>query len=186
MSRRKLNLKPAKDASGEMLIAQGEVLPEIDEASIGSQMTTAWLRESLAKPDAVAAGASFSRTQLLQDVRLFDLGTDAATSISASNSIEKMLAHQMVVAHDLAMKVSYLTMSPDIGPLNIPKLSNAAVRLMEAFQGGVLALHKIKTGGRQTVVVQHVDVGSGGKAVIAGSVNSSSAARRGGGSRESE
>ena len=42
---------------------------------------------------------------------------------------------------------------------------------MQAFQSGVLALHKIRTGGKQVVVVQHVDVSNGGQAVVAGSMN---------------
>lgn len=182
----KLNLKPAKDKAGKVLVAQGEVVPEVDPSSPRTQRKSEWLRETLGNPDAAAIGASFSRTELLNGVRLFDLGTDAATSISADNSLEKMLAHQMAAAHDLAMKLCYFAMDADLGPLNIPKLTNAAVRLMEAYQGALLVLHKIKTGGRQTVVVQHVDVGSGGQAVIAGSVNSSPAARRGGGSRDNE
>ena len=177
----KLNLKPAKDKSGKVRVAQGEVVPEVDPSTLRTEMRTEWLRETLGNPDAVAVAASFNRTELLNGVSLFDLGTDAATSISAENSIEKMLAHQMAAAHDLAMKLCNFAMDADLGPLNIPKLTNAAVRLMEAYQGGLLALHKIKTGGRQTVVVQHVDVGSGGQAVIAGSVNSSSKVRPGGG-----
>lgn len=186
MTRPKLNLKPAKDESGNVLVAQGEVVPEIDSTSVRSQMTTNWLRESLAKSDAVAIGASFDRTELLNHVHLFDLGTDAATSISAENSIEKMLAHQLAAAHDLAMRLCSLAMMADIGPLNIPKLTNAAVRLMEAYQGGVLALHKIKNGGRQTVVVQHVDVSAGGQAVINGALTSASKSRQGEGLRDDE
>ena len=37
---------------------------------------------------------------------------------------------------------------------------------MSVFQQGMLTLQKIKTGGNQTVTVQHVNVGAGGQAVI--------------------
>ena len=38
------------------------------------------------------------------------------------------------------------------------------------YQEGLLTLQKLRTGGKQTVVVQHVQVSEGGQAVIAGSV----------------
>ena len=41
---------------------------------------------------------------------------------------------------------------------------------MQVYQEGLLALHKMRTGGKQVVVVQHVQVSDGGQAVIAGSV----------------
>ena len=52
------------------------------------------------------------------------------------------------------------------------RLSNAAARMMRIFQEGLLTLQKIRTGGKQTVVVQHVQVSEGGQAVIAGSMAS--------------
>jgi hypothetical protein len=39
--------------------------------------------------------------------------------------------------------------------------------MMDAFQGGMLALAKIRSGGQQVVVVQHVAVGDGGRAMVA-------------------
>jgi len=38
-------------------------------------------------------------------------------------------------------------------------------------QQGALALHKLKTGGTQTVIVQHVHVGQGGQAIVGNVVN---------------
>jgi hypothetical protein len=52
------------------------------------------------------------------------------------------------------------------------RLSNAAARMMHVYQEAFLALQKIRTGGKQTVVVQHVQVSEGGQAVITGSVKS--------------
>ena len=40
--------------------------------------------------------------------------------------------------------------------------------MMDAFQKGTLALHKLRNGGTQTVTVQHVNVNSGGQAVVTG------------------
>jgi len=43
--------------------------------------------------------------------------------------------------------------------------------MMDAYQKGVLALHKLRTGGKQIVMVQHVNVGDGGRAVVTGGIN---------------
>ena len=43
--------------------------------------------------------------------------------------------------------------------------------MMDAFQKGALALHKLRTGGTQVVTVQHVNVGDGGQAVVTGGIN---------------
>jgi hypothetical protein len=43
---------------------------------------------------------------------------------------------------------------------------------MQMCQEGLLTLQKIRTGGKQIVVVQHVQVSDGGQAVITGSVKS--------------
>src|SRR5262249_15419156 len=50
------------------------------------------------------------------------------------------------------------------------RLVNASARLMSVFQAGLLTLGKRRTGGKQTVVVQHqhVYVNDGGQAVVAG------------------
>jgi hypothetical protein len=49
---------------------------------------------------------------------------------------------------------------------------------MQFFQEGLLALQKLKTGGRQTMIVQHVQVSDGGSALVAASVNGGSPSRK--------
>jgi hypothetical protein len=43
-------------------------------------------------------------------------------------------------------------------------------KFLETFHSDALALLKLKTGGRQNVVVQHVTVTHGGQAVVAGTL----------------
>ena len=50
------------------------------------------------------------------------------------------------------------------------RMLNASGRMMDAYQHGLLTLAKIRSGGQQTVVVQHVNVGDGGQAMVAGEV----------------
>ena len=60
--------------------------------------------------------------------------------------------------------------APNLPPVERARLANAAARLFEAFQTDCLTLQKLKTGGRQHVVVQHqqVNVGQGGQVNVAG------------------
>jgi hypothetical protein len=46
------------------------------------------------------------------------------------------------------------------------RLTNAAARLVSVFQDAMLTLQRVRTSGNQTVTVQHVNVASGGQAVV--------------------
>jgi hypothetical protein len=51
------------------------------------------------------------------------------------------------------------------------RLANAGARMMQVFHEGLLTLQKLKNGGRQTMIVQHVQVSDGGNALVAATVN---------------
>jgi hypothetical protein len=51
---------------------------------------------------------------------------------------------------------------------------------MLAFQQGLVTLDRLRAGGKQTILVQHVQVNEGGQAVVAGKVP----APKGGGRQE--
>jgi hypothetical protein len=55
-------------------------------------------------------------------------------------------------------------------PVEAARLANASARLMEAFREGFLALNRVRTGGRQLLTVQHINVTEGGQAVVAGNI----------------
>jgi len=92
-----------------------------------------------------------------------------------------MLAHQMAAAHTMAMeqqaearqlmqrfkRTGYVHqhLSVEAG-----RCMNASARMMDTFQHGLLTIQKLRSGGQQTVVVQHVNVGDGGRAMVAGEV----------------
>jgi len=54
-------------------------------------------------------------------------------------------------------------------------MANVAARLMEAYQRAALTLLRMRTGGRQVVTVQHVNI-SGGQAIVAGAVSATGGA----------
>ena len=93
---------------------------------------------------------------------------DAENSAGARNSLEKTLCHQMAAAHESAMRPVGRSSDDRLPAVEQARLSNAAARMMQVFQEGFLTLQKIRTGGKQTVVVQHVNVSGRGQVVVAG------------------
>ena len=61
---------------------------------------------TIANPDYVTAAASRYRLDLANQASSLDLALDAANSIRAQDSLEKMLVHQMAVIHRGVMKAS--------------------------------------------------------------------------------
>ena len=172
-------------------IRQGEVMPE------GVDDHTWLIRDTLKEADTAARDASIKRTDLLlmESADLAATGIDAAATIGAENSLEKMLAHQLALCHEAVFKLSdkALSTTHSIGnpyakqhdqqfaSTESTRLLNAAARLMNTYQQGLLTIQKLRTGGKQIVTVQHVNVGAGGQAVI-GNVQTGGGQLPGGGS----
>ena len=117
-----------------------------------------------------------------EGIQCVALAVDTAETIQATNSIEKMLAHQLAAAHKLAMtfaaKAQRLIVEdengwyvkPTVYATEASRVANASARMMDAYQKGTLALHKLRTGGTQVVTVQHVNVSDGGQVVVTGGI----------------
>jgi hypothetical protein len=100
-----------------------------------------------------------------------------------------MLAHQLTLCHDLAMrmmsKVDVLrnTLIENYGEPDIEaavKRVNTAARLMEVFQKGLVTIVKIRTEGKQKVIVEHVHVNAGGQAIVGAINHGGGGCKRGG------
>ncbi len=151
-------------------ICVGEVVPS--ESERPDENGGYAMRDTLASPDVATIQASMDRTDLLTLGRtdVLALGVDAAQSANCDNSLEKMLAHQLALAHQTAFKVIDQAMQQR-DTVEMARLLNASARMMPVYQQGMQTLHRIKTGGNQTVKVQHVTV-NGGQTVVAGSLQS--------------
>ncbi len=140
--------------SDREMVSGGEVLPiEADRAGmidVGDPIGIA--RDTLQDPDSVAIDASTTRIDRLLEAGILDIGVDAAHSIGAQNSLEKMLAHQMAACHHLAMKLTPQVLQHRDN-VDQTRTVNAVTRLMRTYQEGMLTLMKFRTGGKQTVVV---------------------------------
>jgi hypothetical protein len=129
--------------------------------------------ETLEKhPTSVAVGASGKRSLAASRAGVLEPALDATDSAQASNSIEKMLCHQMAAAHFTAMRLFEKSETDRLQPGEVARFINAAARMMDVYQNGCLVLQKLKTKGTQRVVVQYqqVNVGDGGQALVASKV----------------
>jgi hypothetical protein len=182
-------------------------LPSVSEVWVGGELVpcdmpderSVALRNTVADPDYVAVDASRDRLELLHETGALELCLDAADTIEAENSLERMLAHQLASAHRSTLKMmaqldrrlsvmaNLSPPHPDTAALKVEacRLAGAAGRLMNSYQSGMLALEQMRSGGRQHVVVQyvhqHVQVSEGGQAMVAGQVKAgvSGAERKG-------
>ena len=84
-----------------MIGAGGELVPHGSEIAAPAEY-----RNTLRKPDYVAASASRDRLDLLHDAGALETALDVADTVGAENSIEQMLAHQLAVAHRAALKMA--------------------------------------------------------------------------------
>jgi len=150
----------------------GEIVPTPD---LGFDAPA--LRDTLENPNLIAVDASRDRLELLEGAGALELALDAAETIEPQNSLERMLAHQLALVHKAAMTMGKQALararyadSSQTASVEAARLSGATARLMAAFQDGLVALQRFRSGGKQHVVVQYVTVERGGQAVVAGEV----------------
>jgi hypothetical protein len=143
------------------LLAGGEVCPQhLPE-----------LVDTLAAPNVISLDASAHRLDLVtrMGTDVAAMALDAADTMVASNSLEKMMAHQMAVLHSTAMTYAgQAALAQDQG--RAVSMMNLALRSMETFQKGLLTIKRLRGTGEQRITIQHVNVTQGGRAVI-GQVN---------------
>ena len=142
--------KPLKRGAG------GEIIPPVDLGLSGLEL-------SLKEPDLLDAEVSIKRTDLADKAGVFEMAIEAAESSKAKNSVQRMQAHQLALAHKYAMELM-ADASKQRDPIIKVKLMNCSARLMEAYSKGALALQRLQSGASQVVQVQHVQVN--GQAVI--------------------
>lgn len=125
------------------------------------------LVDTLKLPDVAALDASAHRLELLG--RLGNdcaaMALDAAASIVAGNSLEKMLTHQLAVAHKAAMTLTdKATFQRDAEEK--ARMLNLACRMMETYQRGLLTLQRLRRRDERNVAVPFVTVIDERQAII--------------------
>jgi hypothetical protein len=156
--------------TGTLVRGAGEVV-SYDPGSDGMTETLQpAIYRALENPTSVSVEAAERRLSACLGAQVLEPAVDAAVSAQASNSIEKMFCHQMAAAHHHAMKHLERSLADRLPPAEQVRYTNAAARLMDVYREGLLAWRRLKCGTTQTVVVQHVQVASGGQALVAGSL----------------
>jgi hypothetical protein len=171
--------------------AGGELVPVVELVPVGTgqEDSISGLVNTIANPDYVSADASRARLELANRAGILESALDAADTIGAQNSLEKMLAHQLATVHQATMKLArqvnrridrleYMNLGhaeADRMTVEACRLANTMVRMTAGFQQGLVTLQRLRTGGTQRVLVQHVTVEGGGQAVVAGEMKTGGA-----------
>jgi hypothetical protein len=134
----------------------GEIVPPYSMGLSGLEL-------ALKEPDLLDAEVTIKRTELADKAGVFEMAIEASESVKAKNSVQRMQAHQLALAHKYAMELM-ADASKQNDPIYKVKLINCSARLMETFSKGALALQRLQSGASQVVQVQHVQVN--GQAVI--------------------
>lgn len=125
----------------------------------------------------IDAAASQTRLELAEKARCLELALDAVQCVENPTAIEKMLIHQMTAAYQLSMKLLadandyFPKIKQQIHMSYFNMILSQATRLMSVYQAGMLAISKCRHGGKQEVIVQHIQVNGDAKAIVSGKVN---------------
>lgn len=157
----------------------GEVMPRVELDAPGKVRDVAsTVRQS---PDMLAADATLDRLTLARDANVLVTAVEVAQDVGATKAGEKMLAHQIAAAHRTTMGLFATAdselykhrVAANVNPGALTesiRCANSASRVMSASIQGTLVLDRLRTGGRQTITVQHVTVADEGRVVVAGNM----------------
>jgi len=139
-----------------------KVIPELSEAMFGvdsEAVFTTLLRQTI---DTLPATEDKDTAANYVIAMLLDL--------HPQDAMEGMLITQMIAVHSQAMEWSRRAVIPEQTEKGVEMNVARATRLMRTFTSQVEALQKYRNKGKQTIQVQHINVQSGGQAIV-GDVN---------------
>ncbi len=138
--------QPPKDLVGS---AGTELVPGL-QAGDNLSACRQSLVNTLGEPNIICVDASEHRAALATRGNVLSQALDAQVTAQASNSIEKMLCHQLAITHTVAMEAfirlqdNYPALKPAIEQV---RLMNSAARLLEVFQSGCLSFRNSNRAG---------------------------------------
>jgi hypothetical protein len=142
-----------------IMVSRDGALSEIFGASDGEQ-ATAFLSHCLKvlKPDEAGDGGASNdeRHFLLSIIR----------DLAPRDPVESMLAVQMAATHVATIRAGRRMAHSETLP-QVEAHYTGFNKLARTFAAQVEALRKYRNGGKQTVIVQHVNVADGGQAIVA-------------------
>lgn len=87
-------------------------------------------------------------------------------SVSPRDALEGMLAVQMITAHNMSVEMASRATNPENSFEINSENFRRTEKLMKTFSAQMEALQKYRKKGQQTIQVQHVNVESGGQAIV--------------------
>ena len=178
--RKKAVQKPKQDALATIERQAAVSSPDaVDKASIAMKISQAaeqgfsnWMKQVFGTEDkplqhrllyqASRAVPDFTG----QEKQSFDHVTAALHGIGPRDSLEGMLAVQMVAAHTMAMECMRRAALPNQIDLAVEVNLNRGTRLMRTFASLTEALGRYRGKGEQKMIVEHVHVHKGGQAIV--------------------
>jgi len=128
-----------------------------------------YIRETLnSGANFINLDASHRRMELLESLDILDLAIDAAESIGAKNSLEKMLIHQAAACHYFSMSllrqadelryhyVQSLKAKKESVKIQT-KLFNASIRYMKTFNLSLQTFQKLRLDGKKTITLKNYE-----------------------------
>ena len=95
----------------------------------------------------------------------FNAARAAIDGMRPADEIEAMLAIQMVATQDVAMEMMSRAKQSEFMP-QLQECGALAVKLLRTYAAQVEAFARLRRGGEQRVIVQHLHVNEGGQAIV--------------------
>lgn len=106
----------------------------------------------------------------------FNAALAAIDGLQPGDEIEAMLAIQMIATHECAMEMLTRAKQAEFMPA-LQECGGLAIKLLRTYAAQVEALGRLRRGGEQRVIVQHVNVNDGGQAIV-GALNQAGGERK--------
>ena len=92
-------------------------------------------------------------------------------SLNPQDPIEGMLCSRLLVLHNQSMHFLSRSANPEQTNVGVDININRSTKLMRVYNETLEALNRHRRKGKQKIIVQHVNVGNGGQAVVAGELH---------------
>ena len=142
-------------------------ISELAERLVARRMTETCGTEDQALQDRLLCQAAGAVSDFAgRELKTFDHIAAALRGIRPQDSLEGMLATQMVTVHTMAMTCMGRAARQDQSDLGIEVNLNRATKLMRTFVIQTEALGRYRGKGEQKMLVEHVHVHKGGQAIV--------------------
>lgn len=147
--------------------AKTKEISELAERLVAKKMTETFGTEDRALQDRLLCEAASAVSDFVgRELNTFDHLAAALRGIRPQDSLEGMLATQMVAVHTMAMTCMGRAARQDQSDLAVEVNLNRATKLMRTFVTQTEALGRYRGKSEQRMLVEHVHVHEGGQAIV--------------------